>query len=369
MKGLKERGKLEDCIDIGLSLLIYWFDPPRIQTWPAMLATVAPDTIFASVTDCGRQLFSDRMTDDRHLGAHHYIRNLPGLEARSDRLVLRGVGILEKSKKGYRFSNYAKKLMISYQEKPKDKAWVQVLAQIMLEYDPRTRAFVRALSKPEAMLSLNNVSGIRGGWKTSKVMSVDEGVLFPFDEKEKNTPNLRDALADDPWWCLGKWRENSLLSKYGNCRFTGHTKPEVSLHDISLAMKCPFEVLLFLGVLQQKDNECWLDQDKAVNVLGEEMARDFGWAKQNIQQYSSVKQIVAKIVKELKSDTGFIVAAKLREKLRAMGVANPDKEIAALESSGDLVIENESAGQSRHGKGLYSDPHKQLIKIRIIGGA
>lgn len=360
---------MEDCIDIGLSLLIYWFDPPRIQTWPAMLAKVSPDTNFASVTDCGRQLFSDRMTDDRHLGAHHYIRNLPGLEARSNRLVLRGVGILEKSKKGYCFSDHAKKLMIAYQEKPKDKEWVRDLAQIMLGYEPRTRAFVRALSKPEAVLSLNSVAGKRGGWKTSKVTSADEGMLFPFDEKGKNIPNLRDALAVDPWWCLGKWREYSLLSGYENCRFTGQAKPQVSLHDISLAMKCPFEVLLFLGVLQQKDNECWLDQGKAIDELGEEMAQDFGWAKQNIQQDKSVKQIVAKTVKNLKSDTGFIVAAELREKLKAMGVANPDKEIAALESSGDLVIENESAGQSRHGKGLYSDPNKQLIKIRIIGGA
>ena len=51
--------------------------------------------------------------------------------------------------------------------------------------------------------------------------------------------------------------------------------------------------------------------------------------------------------------------------LRQLGVENPDREIARLEAEGRLIIEATDFGQGRHGVGLYEDPRKQLIKLRV----
>jgi hypothetical protein len=58
----------------------------------------------------------------------------------------------------------------------------------------------------------------------------------------------------------------------------------------------------------------------------------------------------------------------LRDVLRARGIADPDRAIAMAENEGRLLIYAEDYGQSRHGSGLFGDPRKQLVKLRIIGG-
>jgi len=63
-----------------------------------------------------------------------------------------------------------------------------------------------------------------------------------------------------------------------------------------------------------------------------------------------------------------LIASELRDELRHRGIENPDREIAKLEASGLVRIEAEDYGQRRHGVGLYSDPRKQLIKIRVVSG-
>jgi len=60
------------------------------------------------------------------------------------------------------------------------------------------------------------------------------------------------------------------------------------------------------------------------------------------------------------------VASELRRVLEQRGIEDPDGEIARLEAAGRLIIVAESYGQSRHGEGLYGDPRKQLVKIRIL---
>jgi hypothetical protein len=64
-----------------------------------------------------------------------------------------------------------------------------------------------------------------------------------------------------------------------------------------------------------------------------------------------------------------VIASELRDELHRCGIENPDREIAKLEAAGLVRIEAEDYGQRRHGIGLYSDPRKQLIKIRIVSGA
>ena len=91
-------------ISICLSKLTYWYDATRVQAWPSILVKVPKNEIFPSLTEFGRRIWTDRMIDPDHLGDYDYIRNFPGLERKSDRLVLKGLGLLERFKDGYRLS-------------------------------------------------------------------------------------------------------------------------------------------------------------------------------------------------------------------------------------------------------------------------
>ena len=68
----------------------------------------------------------------------------------------------------------------------------------------------------------------------------------------------------------------------------------------------------------------------------------------------------------MRSPTGYVVASELRKALKDRGIKNPDREMAQLESKGIIIIETESHGQGRHGEGLYGDPRKQLLKLRVL---
>ena len=51
------------------------------------------------------------------------------------------------------------------------------------------------------------------------------------------------------------------------------------------------------------------------------------------------EQLVTQQVRELQSDTGYVIASDLRQALRRAGIDNPDAEIARLQSEGKLVID------------------------------
>ena len=88
----------------GLSKFIFWYNAPRIQTWPALLVQIPPHGSIRSVTECGRRISSERMSDPDDLANDHDVRNFPGLETLAGRLVLRGVGFLERCEGGYRLA-------------------------------------------------------------------------------------------------------------------------------------------------------------------------------------------------------------------------------------------------------------------------
>ena len=60
---------MPDRVPIALTQLVLWYDATRIQTWPALLARIPKDLVFASPTECGRQFYTERMTDNRHAAA------------------------------------------------------------------------------------------------------------------------------------------------------------------------------------------------------------------------------------------------------------------------------------------------------------
>lgn len=354
---------MTELVAIALPQLVLWYDSTRIQTWPALMAQVKDDVVLPSSTDFGRAHFSDRMTDDRHAAAEKITRNMPGLELKKERVVLRGIGLLERVDGGYRLSDAGRELGTAYRADAEGCGWVKVLARLLLTRDPRTRTLIGLLSDSDADMYFTEDEWWGGSLQRATINFPNGDQLVPFAKQEHPIPNLRSAIRDRSWWALGEWRKHEYLSDATDCRFVGQLKDEFSLHDISLAIRSSMEVLLQLGVIKHQADRCWLDQDAAVEAFGAALADDFGW--ESTGQKKSLREWLAQFTNELRLDTGFIVASELRDRLRQQGFENPDREIARLESEGRVVIEATDYGQSRHGVGLYDDPSKQLIRLRV----
>lgn len=353
-------------VRVGLNQLVLWYDGTRIQTWPAFLVAVPEALHLPSATDFGRQFDTERMTDRRHAAAEKVIRNLPGLESKNGRIILKGVGLLNLTPHGYSVSPDGRRLRAAYIDDPKGKGWVRLLAKIMLAREPRTRVVIRALSVEGAELRFDGKKWFGGSLRNAQLIA-DEVPIYPFRGDDGDFPTLRTLLREHSWWALGEWRNDPLLKEAENCRFTGTLQEHLSLHDVGLALRGPFEILLHLGVLQAQGKLCWINRGAAIRELGEDLSAEFGW--ESTTKALSIENLVANQVKELRSDTGYVIASDLRQALRREGIENPDAEIARLQSEGKLVIEAEDFGQARHGEGLFGDPRKQMVQIRVMIGS
>ncbi|WP_145368623.1 hypothetical protein [Maioricimonas rarisocia] len=290
-------------------------------------------------------------------------KNLPGLECKGGRLVLRGVGLLERTKGGYRLSEAGVELAEAYRDDPTGREWTRLLARLLLTREPRTRTFIRLMSSDNARLYFTAGEWWGGSLSHAVITCADGSQIAPFAASDDSLPNLRPAIIQNAWWALGAWRESPLINGAESCRFVGRLKDDFSMHAISVPLRGACEVFLLLGVLRSRMDECWLDHDVARREFGADLAEDFGWKTLGADR--SLADILTELIPLLQMDTGFIVASELRCKLRQHGVDNPDREMSRLESAGRIVIESTDYGQSRHGTGLYDDPAKQLIRIRL----
>jgi hypothetical protein len=351
-------------IPIALSQLVLWYNAPRIQSWPELLAAIPLDTCLKSPVEFGRRFQTARMTDMRHAAAEKIARNLPGLERTPAKIALKGLGLLEKCPAGYRLSNAGLTLAEGYRQDPGGNGWVKYLAQLLLEREPRCRALISALSEPGSRIVFPGTWFVAGCRKAV----VEDGAgrkMMPFWDEPDKARSLRQILQENAWWCLGEWRGHPLIDGHTDCIFTGQLKPEFSLHDIGLAMHAACEVFLQIGLIKYQGRECLLDCDVAVNLFSQSLCDDFAWQTDG-QVREDLRQLLAEILPQLRSDTGFIVAEELRKALAGKRIFDPDRQIAALEQKGQIIVYAEDYGQSRHGDGLYHDPRKQLIKIRLL---
>lgn len=357
---------MSEPVQIALTQLVLWYDATRIQTWPAFLAAVPPDAALKSPTDFGRHFATKRMTDDRHAAAEKVARNLPGLEESNGKLILRGLGLLERNQGTYRISEEGRRLARSYAAGKDDRTWVQHLAELLLAREPRTRVVFSLLSQPGSCLNFASDSWFGGSLQKAKVESPGAAPIFPFAMKAQGR-SLREAVQERAWWALGAWREHDLLRGATDCQFVGQLGDAFSLHDIGLALRASLEVLVHLGVIAAAGGQCWVDQSVAGAKLRQSLANDFS-IEPRLSEAELLPRLLANAIEKLKSDTGYVIASELRHELQRDGIENPDREIALLEAAGLVRIEAEDYGQRRHGLGLYSDPRKQLIKIRVVPG-
>ena len=350
-------------IPIALTQLALWCDSTRIQTWPAIMAKADVEVLYPSTRLFGMKYCTDRLTIGGHSAADDIARNLPGLETKTKRCVLRGIGLLERTQGGYRVSDAGKRLAAQYRDDPNGKEWVNTLGRLLLLREPRTRAFMRLMSEETAMLYFTTDEWWGGSIARAAINYRDGRQVLPFSDHAGTLVNLRSAINQQAWWTLGEWRDDPQLQEATDCHFVGQSKEEFSLYGISSALRASCEVFLLLGVLRHQADRCWLDHDVAIRELGTEFADDFDWI--GSKPSAPLHEIVSQCVKDLQLDTGFVVTSELRERLWQRGIENPDREIARLESEGRLFVEAADYGQGRHGVRLYNDPGKQLIKLRI----
>lgn len=357
---------MEKKVKVALPKLLCWYDAARIQAWPSILAKVPRGEIFVSLTDFGRRYCSERMSDSEHLADHDYVRNMPGLERQGSRLVLRGVGLVAPVDGGYALSEYAQRLGDEYAQRPAEKEWVRQLVSILLTREPRTRLLVYYLSQPGAKIIFARRGWFRGSIRNVRIEG-DQFEMYPFEDQAEHFPSLRKGLEELSWWALGAWRSSPLLTGATDCEWVGYFKPTVSLDRIGQALRGPCEALLYCAILRPQDDYYTFDHEAAIRELGKELSEDFGWMLPNPEK-KSLLRILSEQVEILRSDTGYIVASELRGVLQSHGIENPDREIAELELAGRIAIDDACHGQRRHGMGLFADPGKQLVKLRIIGG-
>jgi hypothetical protein len=357
---------LDKKVAISLTRLVLWSDPPRIQLWPAILSKVPLKTEYSSLTGFGREYITDRMTDPKHSAAEMITRNLSGIEQQGDKIVIKGTGLLERYKKKYKLSEDGIRLSEAYTSDPEGMQWGIQLAKNLLTREPRTRVLIKLLSFPTAYLEFKNKMWFGGNTQKAEIKSEEIYTIAPFLSKDiKEMPNIRKPLNEMAWWALGKWREHTLLSNYSDCEFRGKIYDDYSLNGIGTALRSSCEVFAHLGILKYEDGICRLDFNEAVKLLGGDIAEDFGWAP-DYEKDKDIIKLLREIIENIKSDNDYIVASELRKSLLDYFIENPDKEISRLEEEGRLIVEAGEYGQSRHGEGLYSDPRKQLIKIRIL---
>jgi hypothetical protein len=349
---------------IALTRLALWCDPTRIQTWPKFLASLPEDALAPTPTDLGRAFVTTRMTSTGHAAAFDLVRNLAGLECKAGRLQLRGLGLLRRSPAGYAVSADGRALAAAYRANPAGPEWPRLFADALLGLEPRTRALIKRLSEEGAVLKFERDAWFAGSYRRARLVRTGEPDMFPLDAaRERRT--LRESLNDDAWWCLGEWRSDPCLEGATHCRFRGTRSEAFSLHGIGPALRAACEVLLVGGLLHRNGGELRLDRAAAIRLLPGRAA-DFGWLAGESES-GNLMITLAQVLPGLCSATGHVVASELRNLLRARGVADPDRAIAAAQSEGRLLVYAEDYGQSRHGEGLFGDPRKQLVKLHLVG--
>lgn len=356
---------MTDFVDIALTKLLLWNDAPRIQTLPEVLSKIEDDEALPNPTAYGRKYFSSRKTDHRHSANQELVTNWPGLVVVQDKLVLKGIGLLEKKNRDFVLTEGAEKIKRLYLDDPMGKDWIVAFAIHLLTHDPRIRVFIKLLSEDGAYLRFETDEWFGKTLRNAFIEREDGSRLAPFAERDEDHPCLRSYVNEYAIWALGAWRNHELLAETTNCRYVGQRQEEFSLSRIAESLRPPCEVLLYLDILQCQDGSVWLDHNQAVSELGAELARDFGWVSQHREERSFTSDLV-QALENLKGGAGLVVASELIHELMSRGHVNPEKEIGELMDSGQLDLVESDYGQSRHGEGLFGDPRKQLVKFRIV---
>ncbi|MGE5389786.1 MAG: hypothetical protein ACM3PE_01860 [Deltaproteobacteria bacterium] len=347
---------------VHLSKLFLWPETTRFQAYPEFLCQVDPEEGYQHMADLARRAGDQRMLDNRHVKHENIVRNFPGLELdKQGEPLLRGVGIMQKRDKRYFLSSWGRELRSSYLEDPKGERWKVTLAAGLLRREPRIRSLVKGLSQQSSQLAFPASGFFNGSYAKARLVSGERDYL-PFAPPLPDQANLQSFMNELRGWAMGDWREEL---EFSEVIYAGAQGTEISTWGLGGAAKGAFFLFHHLGLVEEAAGELrWLGE-KAARVMGPELAADFGWME---DESSNMLEIIKGLIIELRSDNGFLVASQLMAKLQEMNMKDGEKELAKLLDAGYLRLEAWDYGQKRHGRGLFGQADKQLVKFSFYGG-
>lgn len=348
---------------IRLSKLFLWPEPGRFQAYPEFLRSVDPNEKYLHMADLARKAGGHRMLDNRHVKFENIVRNLPGLEHNKlSEPVIRGIGIFRKEDGGYSLSSWGKQLREEYLSDLTGIGWKITLAKLILLGEPRIRVIIKVLSNTDGILSLPQNGFFTGSYRQAVLVS--EGNMYrPFVDIKSSPDNIQNLLNEHGTWALGMWQKELPESSFVS--YEGVNKKQITIDNLSIAVKAAFILFRHLELVNEQGGQIKWNIEKASQLLGSELAVDFGWrADSNL----NLLEVVNTLISRLKADNGFLVTSQLLSGLEQQGIEQPEKELVRLMDQGLIRLEAWDYGQSRHGRGLFGDPMKQLVKFWVHEG-
>lgn len=347
---------------VRLSKLFLWPEPARFQAYPEFLVLIDPEEPYKHMHDVARRAGGQRMLDDTHVKHENIVRNLPGLEYNKEHEpVIRGVGLMQKTGKQFFLSDWGRQLRDAYLEDSTGIAWKVILASNLLSREPRIRSMVRIISRSDGVLKFPQGGFFTGRYKQAELIMGDK-VYRPFVDQQECQQNLQQLIIDLGYWALGSWQQEIAE---GKIIYSGADKESITATGLSMAMKAAFTLFKHLDLVDEYDGELQWRNVTAAQLLGDELAQDFGWDKGIILD---TLRIVKDLIGQLTADNGFLVASQLINRMEERGIAESEKTLAKLLDAGHIRLEAWDYGQMRHGRGLFGEPDKQLLKLSIYGG-
>lgn len=347
---------------VRLTKLFLWVEAARFEVYPELVSRLDPDRVYHAMREVARLALGSRMSDGKNLTRDDLTFNLPGWgPPRQGDPVLRGIGLLENRNGGYALSAEGRCLGTLYREKLRENAWKVELARILLTREPRTRVLVRLLVEDGASLRFSQPEWFAGSYREA-VLESGASIYHPFPGKTGPGGDMQRLLDHDGRWALGAWAGDDPVREADQVVFAGTSGPRVSTNDLGMALRGPLELFLNLRLVRESGGIVTWDHRRAGELLPSDLVRDLGGP---VAETSSVAHLAVRLIDELAADDGFVVASELRDALRQNGVEAPDKQLADLMTQGVIRLEAFDYGQARHGKGLFDDPRKQLVKFRV----
>jgi hypothetical protein len=350
---------------VRLTKLFLWVEAARFEVYPELVSRLDPDRVYRAMREVAQVALGSRMADSKNMTRDDLTFNLPGWgPPRQGDPVLKGIGLLENRNGGYALSAEGSCLGTLYREKPRENAWKVELARILLSREPRTRVLIRLLAEDGASLRFSQPEWFGGSYREAALES-GASVYHPFPGKKGPGGDMQSLLNHFGRWALGAWASDDPVRDADSVVFAGTGGPSVSTNDLGMALRGPLELFLNLHLVRESEGIVSWDHRRASELLPSDLVRDLGGP---VIETSSVEHLAVRLIDELAADDGFVVASELRDALQSNGIEAPDKQLADLMARGVIRLEAYDYGQARHGKGLFDDPRKQLVKFRVNNG-
>ena len=357
---------------IGLAKLFLWNEAERIQTWPEAFGNLEEGREY-SRRELAEEVFGlvYRSPKDGRPIRGDLMGNCFGFaKVSEEKVVIHGVNAFRiTGRDRYLPNREAIEIGEAYKKGDEDR-WTVPLARQIARFEVRTRLMLYLLGKGGGCLTFETPEFFALPTVRAKLVRDGETVaLF-----ENNCAEFNNLLREHRAAALGPWWERELGD--ADCRvspdfrYTGMLKGLPSTNNLNSNIKGGLFLMKYLGVLESRMDGWTVCNEKALVILGEEIARDFVETETagGDSSLANLKQLVSR----MRDNDGFVIASRLAKSWAAQnGVSANDAEEAfdrfmrEQTWNGAVRITARHRGQPRHGRGLFGDDGARKIRIEI----